>query len=101
MKIPVYKSVYLYLTHACNANCSFCYRRGLFERNKISTLGPVKMSKQTADDILDFCFAMLKLDPKFTIYFWGGEPTVNFEVIRHVMEKYPQMLFHMNTNGIS
>jgi len=56
MRIPVYKSVYLYLTHACNANCSFCYRRGLFERNKMSTLGPVKMSKQTADDILDFCF---------------------------------------------
>ncbi len=99
MRIPVYKSVYLYLTHACNANCSFCYRRGLFERNKVSTLGPVKMSKQTADDILDFCFSKLQLAPKFTIYFWGGEPTVNFEIIRHVMERFPQMLFHMNTNG--
>jgi sulfatase maturation enzyme AslB (radical SAM superfamily) len=55
----------------------------LFERHKVSTLGPVKMPKQTADDILDFCFSKLQLAPKFTIYFWGGEPTVNFEVIRH------------------
>jgi uncharacterized protein len=99
MRIPTYKSVYLYLTHACNVHCSFCYRKGLFDRNPMSTLGPASMSIKTADDILDFCFTKLKLDPKFTIYFWGGEPTINFKVIKHVMEKYPQMQFHTNTNG--
>lgn len=99
MRIPTYKSVYLYLTHACNSNCSFCYRKGLFERNPLSTLGPMNMSERIADDILDFCFSNLKLEPSFTVYFWGGEPTVNFKVMRHVMEKFPQMLFHTNTNG--
>ena len=67
MTIPTYKSVYLYLTHACNSNCSFCYRKGLFERNPLSTLGPMHMSKKTADDILDFCFSNLRLEPSFTI----------------------------------
>jgi 2-iminoacetate synthase ThiH len=59
MKTPVYKSIYLYLTHACNAGCSFCYRRGLFERNKREALGPAFMSEAMAFRILDFVFSQL------------------------------------------
>jgi radical SAM protein with 4Fe4S-binding SPASM domain len=57
------------------------------------------MSKQMAFDILTFAFKNLDLDPKFHIYFWGGEPTLNFEVMKAVMTKYPQFLYHTNTNG--
>ncbi len=99
MKIPVYKTVYLYLTHACDSGCSFCYRRGLFSRNNIESLGPKFMSEETAFKILDFVFSKLELDPKFAIFFWGGEPLLNFKVISAVIEKYPQFLYHTNTNG--
>ena len=100
MKIPTYKAVYLYLTHACNSNCSFCYRKGLFTRNKLSQLSEhTSMSIEMAFKILDFVFKNLQLDDKFHIYFWGGEPFLNFKVIQAVVEKYPQFLFHTNTNG--
>ena len=99
MKVPVYKSVYLYLTQACNSGCSFCYRKGLFERHKPSELGPIMMSESMAFDILKFCFSNLNLDDKFHIYFWGGEPTLNFKVIKAILDKYPQFLYHTNTNG--
>ena len=57
------------------------------------------MSIDMAFQILDFIFKNLQLDDKFHIYFWGGEPFLNFKVIKAVIEKYPQFLFHTNTNG--
>ena len=99
MRTPVYKTIYLYLTHACNAGCSFCYRRGLFERNKRETLGPAFMTEEMAFRILDFAFSKLELHEKFSIYFWGGEPLLNMKVILAVVERYPQFLFHTNTSG--
>lgn len=99
MKTPIYKTVYLYLTHVCDSGCSFCYRRGLFSRNNPETLGPKFMSEDKAFRILEFVFSELELDPKFAIYFWGGEPLLNFAVIKAVVEKLPQFLYHTNTNG--
>ena len=99
MEKPRYKAVYLYLTHSCDSNCSFCYRRGLFERNDVKTLGPMFMSEQTAFNIIDFVFDSLDIQEDFTFFFWGGEPLLNFKVIKTVVEKYPQFNFHTNTNG--
>jgi len=59
----------------------------------------MNMSIEIADKALEFCFLKLSLEPKFTIYFWGGEPTANFKVMRCIIEKFPQMPFHTNTNG--
>jgi uncharacterized protein len=94
-----YKAVYLYLTHACDSNCSFCYRKGFFERNDVKKMGSMFMTPEKAFEILDYCFAELELDNKFTIYFWGGEPLLNMKVIKAVVEKYPQFNFHANTAG--
>lgn len=99
MDKPVYKAVYLYLTHACDSNCSFCYRKGFFERNDVKKLGPTFMTKERAFEILDYCFSELDLDPNFCVYFWGGEPLLNLPVIKAVMEKYPQLQYHTNTAG--
>lgn len=97
---PVYKTIYLYMTHACNSGCSFCYRKGLYKRHKVSELGPYsRMSKEMAFDILDFVFSKLKTDKQFAIYFWGGEPTLEMEVIKSVIGEYPQFPYHTNTNG--
>lgn len=99
MQILKYKAVYLYLTHSCNSGCSFCYRKGLFERNKVEDLGPNMMSPEIALKILNFCFTKLDIDDKFAVYFWGGEPTMNFKAIKAVIGKYPQLGYHTNTNG--
>jgi len=57
------------------------------------------MTEDMAFRILEFVFSELQLDPKFAIFFWGGEPLLNFEVIKAVVEKLPQFLYHTNTNG--
>lgn len=57
------------------------------------------MTSETALNILKFCFSKLELDDKFSVYFWGGEPTMNFKAIKDVIEKYPQLQYHTNTHG--
>jgi len=86
-----YKSVYLVLTNDCNSDCSFCYSKG--SRNKQS------MSKEVIIDSIKFIYSNLKVTPNFYIFLWGGEPFLNFDVTKYAIEKYPQVMFHSNTNG--
>jgi sulfatase maturation enzyme AslB (radical SAM superfamily) len=57
------------------------------------------MTEKMAFDVLNFVFSELDLDPKFHIYFWGGEPFLNFKVMKSVLDRYPQFLYHSTTNG--
>lgn len=85
------------VTSTCNLACTYCsegYECGLstaYEENTSVTL----------DNIEEF---MSKLsDPKKEIYFWGGEPFVNFEFCKGVIEKYidnPNFSFFFYTNGV-
>lgn len=100
MKIPHYKSVYLLVTNDCHANCSFCYRRGLYKRNKIKDLGPLYMTTERAFEAMDFIIDRLPKSDRFDIYFWGGEPLLNFEVIRAVIQEYPMYKYHTNSSGM-
>lgn len=87
----------LNVTSTCNLACTYCsegYECGLstaYEQN----------TEVTLDDIEEF---MSKIDdPKRDIYFWGGEPFVNWEFCRGVMEKYkdnPNYSFFFYTNGV-
>lgn len=101
MRIPTYKSIYLYLTHQCDSWCSFCYRKGLYERHDINDLGDMFMSVDTAKRIMDFVFTELQIDSQFNFYFWGGEPILNMPVIKYILETYPQFYCHTNMNGKS
>jgi radical SAM protein with 4Fe4S-binding SPASM domain len=96
---PKYKQVFLSLTHACDSNCSFCYRRGLYQRHKLSELGDYHMKEDTALKILEFVFTNLDLHPDFCIYFWGGEAILNMNVIKRVLKEFPQFSYHLATNG--
>jgi uncharacterized protein len=99
--MPAYSSVYLYLTHACGANCSFCYRKGFYERNKVwdGGMGPITMTKEVARDAVEFCLNELPLKDDFHFYFWGGEPFLNFKTMKYVMETYSQFEYSTNTEG--
>ncbi len=93
----------LMVTHSCNLNCVYC-----FEKHK--ELGLRMMSFETAKDILlkEFdLFAQLERDAheRLAIEFFGGEPLVNFKLIKDVYEwvnelKLPfPMMFQTTTNG--
>lgn len=101
MRTPIYKTIYLYVTQACNSKCSFCYRRGLYERHDVykGEVGPIHMSSSTALDAVNFTLDKLQTDDSLNFYFWGGEPFVNFKVIKEVIDTFPQFEYHTNTNG--
>jgi radical SAM protein with 4Fe4S-binding SPASM domain len=87
----------LNVTSTCNLACTYCsegFECGLSTAYEENT-------EVTLDDIEAF---MGKLqDPKRDIYFWGGEPFVNWEFCRGVMEKYkddPNYSFFFYTNGV-
>lgn len=87
----------LNVTSTCNLACTYCsegFECGLstaFEQN----------TEVTLDNIEEFMSSFN--DPKRDIYFWGGEPFVNYEFCRGVMEKFkdnPNYSFFFYTNGV-
>ena len=85
------------VTSTCNLACTYCsegYECGLstaYEENTSLTL----------ENVEDF---MNKIsDPKKEIYFWGGEPFVNWEFCKGVIEKFKHdsnYNFFFYTNGV-
>jgi len=70
----------LMVTHACNLNCTYCYES--HKSNK-------KMPFDLAKSIIRKEFETVKNDDRFTeleIDFMGGEPLMNFELIKQVVE---------------
>ena len=80
----------LMVTHACNLNCTYCYEEFKGDRY---------MDKDLAISIVQSELALVECSDKFEalqIDFMGGEPLMNFPLIKHVVEwveshplKYP------------
>lgn len=92
----------LNVTHKCNLNCDYCYGDG-------GTYGgpQVNMDMDTAKRAVDFLMDVSGSTEKIRITFFGGEPLLNFELIKDVMQyarkkakKHNKKLFFgMTTNG--
>lgn len=93
----------LMVTHACNLNCVYC-----FERHKSGTSAK-RMTFKTATAILEKEFATFaesrKKDERFAVEFFGGEPLLNFSLIKKVYDwcinqRLPfDIIFQITTNG--
>lgn len=94
----LYKLVFN-VANMCNLNCKYCYASGgnYKRQNEI-------MSKETVDKILKKVFS--KYEKVYTVYFFGGEPLLNFNVIRYAVEQLEsqynisELDFRTVTNGI-
>ena len=92
----------LQISHACNLNCRYCFAGGGAYGGK-----PVLMSAETARKAGDFLIDQFGSND-FSIGFFGGEPLMNFEVIREVVrhtrqkasERGKMSSFHLTTNGV-
>lgn len=69
----------LVVTLRCNETCVYCHA----SRAEMSATH-TDMSKETAEQAVDFI--LQTPSPYVTIEFQGGEPLVNFPVVRHVIE---------------
>jgi len=87
------KEVTLITTSTCNLNCTYCYTHN---DDSNMTLG-----------VFDRQFEKLVKDSpneKFDISFFGGEPLINFSVIKEIVQKYHSHVkigeFIINTNAL-
>ncbi|WP_340020805.1 radical SAM protein [Paenibacillus sp. FSL K6-1096] len=89
----------LFTTNTCNLNCNYCYEG---DKNKN------RMTKETGKQIIDFFWDKDK-DGIFNINFHGGEPLIEFELIKYLVEYINEkrkltnpdfrLEFSMTTNG--
>jgi uncharacterized protein len=89
----------LNVTQECNLRCKYCY---------VEKPGPIPfMSEKTARKAVDFILGFDDM-VKFGISFYGGEPLLNFPVVKSTIEYaskeaekrgLPKVKYHLNTNG--
>jgi uncharacterized protein len=85
-------NVSLLLTHKCNLSCPYCYQAKSFKAED------GVMSRETADKAFKFIYSEFG-DIEVTVSLFGGEPFLNFELIKYLVEKYQQVRFVVTTNG--
>lgn len=92
----------LIVARACNLGCKYCYAEGGSFGRK-----PALMSPETARRAVDYAFRRSAGASQIGIVFFGGEPLLNFPVIKDVVE-YSQkrgkaegkkIFYSMTTNG--
>ena len=88
-----YISANLLLTHSCNLSCSYCYQSKEFKSSNM------QMTTEIADKAVAFVHANHPNIKDKTVSLFGGEPYTRFELIKYLVEKYPQVNFSVTTNG--
>ena len=73
-------SISIWITKRCNFRCTYCYEKSKYSMEDLSF--------ETADQIVDFVKANIKDGQELSVQFHGGEPTLNFEVLRHLVERF-------------
>lgn len=90
----------LAVTRQCNFGCAYCYISGISGHDAV-------MSPETAERIVEFIFSRTPEHENIDIGFFGGEPLLEFELIKSIMrriyrhERYDpeRFLFSVVTNG--
>ena len=92
----------LQVTQQCNLRCEYCAYSGNYYNRKHTTQ---RMSWDIAKNSIDFYYQHSKETDKFIISFYGGEPLLEFDLIKecvtYAIQKAnnKQVEFHMTTNG--
>ncbi len=92
----------LQVTQQCNLRCEYCAYSGNYYNRKHTTQ---RMNWDIAKKSIDFYYQHSKETDKFIISFYGGEPLLEFNLIKecvtyaHQKANNKQVEFHMTTNG--
>lgn len=88
----VLNAAWLLLTNQCNLKCKYCWVTKYGNRNKIET-----MSKEVIDKSLDFLHENAEEGVSITLF--GGEPLLEYDSIKYIMDKYPSLNYVIYTNA--
>ena len=99
----VVKALCLHIAHTCNLNCSYCFAsQGKYHGER------ALMSFEVGKQALDFLVANSKGRRNLEVDFFGGEPLMNFDVVKQLVE-YARSIekeagknfrFTLTTNGV-
>ncbi len=100
----VVKALCLHISHDCNLACRYCFA----EEGKYHQSRRELMSYEVGKQALDFLVANSGNRHNLEVDFFGGEPLMNFEVVkqlvgygRSIEEKYNKKFrFTLTTNGV-
>lgn len=82
----------LLTTLTCNLKCTYC---SLGVGDMVGSQGEVSYST----DALDAFIKKHLSEHEVYVTFYGGEPTLNLDFIKEIMERYPTFRFQLQTNG--
>jgi len=100
---PVIKALCLHIAHDCNIRCKYCFAsQGDFRGNRDL------MSEDVAYKAIDFLIDNSGNRKNLEVDFFGGEPLLNFEVVKKVIsygkekakDKNKRFRFTITTNGL-
>ncbi|MBQ8140225.1 MAG: thioether cross-link-forming SCIFF peptide maturase [Clostridia bacterium] len=99
----VVKALCLHIAHTCNLNCSYCFAsQGKYNGERAI------MSFEVGKQALDFLVANSKGRRNLEVDFFGGEPLMNFEVVKDLVayarkiekDAGKNFRFTLTTNGV-
>ena len=99
----VLKALCLHIAHSCNLNCSYCFAsQGRYHGER------ALMSYETGKRALDFLVENSGTRRNLEVDFFGGEPLMNFDVVKKLVEyarsiekeKNKNFRFTLTTNGV-
>ncbi len=102
-KEPIVKAMCLHVAHDCNMNCAYCFGdKGAFEG--VRCMLSLETGKKAIDFLIDNSGSRVNLE----IDFFGGEPLMNFDVVKELVkygrqrekERGKNIRFTITTNGI-
>jgi len=99
----VVKALCLHVAHTCNLNCAYCFAsQGKYHGER------AVMSFETGKQALDFLIANSGSRRNLEVDFFGGEPLMNFEVVKQLVayarsiekQHNKNFRFTLTTNGV-
>ena len=102
-RAPVVKALCLHVAHDCNLKCRYCFAEEGEYHGKRSL-----MSAEVGKKAIDFIIANSGKRRNLEVDFFGGEPLMNFEVVKEIVEYGREQekihdknfRFTITTNGI-
>lgn len=102
-KSKVIKALCLHIAHTCNLNCSYCFAsQGKYQGER------ALMSFEVGKQAFDFLIANSGSRRNLEVDFFGGEPLMNFDVVKQLVayarsiekEHNKNFRFTLTTNGM-
>ncbi len=97
---PPITAMELMVTENCNLHCTYCFEKGLAKRKNM----PIKVAQAAIDLLFDYS----QEEKELCITYFGGEPFLNFALIKSVTEyvenkeksSNKKVKFNITSNGV-